>query len=128
MPDVPEDLLYSDEHEWLLGEGDIGTVGITDYAQSELGDIVFVELPEVGIIVQQGEPFGTIEAVKTVADLYAPASGEVMEINESLEDDPGQVNADPYGAGWMVKIQIDDVDELEALLPPKEYEELIGDI
>ena len=124
---IPEDLLYSDDHEWLLQEGDIATIGITDYAQRELGDIVFVELPEIGDEIIQGESFGTIEAVKTVAELFAPVSGEVLEINESLTEDPTQVNKDPYGDGWMVKVQIHDLEELEALMPAEEYEELIAE-
>jgi len=122
---IPKDLLYSDDHEWLLQEGDIATIGITDYAQQELGDIVFVELPEIGDEIIQGESFGTIEAVKTVADLFAPVSGEVLEINESLTEDPTQVNKDPYGDGWMIKVEIHDLEELEALMPAEEYEELI---
>ena len=124
---IPEDLLYSDDHEWLLQEGDIATVGITDYAQRELGDVVFVELPEVGDEIAQGEPFGTIEAVKTVTDLFAPVSGEVLEINESLTEDPTQVNKDPYGDGWMIKVEIHDLEELDTLMPAEEYEELIAE-
>lgn len=124
---IPEDLLYSDDHEWLLQEGDIATIGITDYAQRELGDIVFVELPEVGDEIIQGESFGTVEAVKTVADLFAPVSGEVLEINESLAEDPTQVNKEPYEDGWMIKVQIHDLEELEALMSAEEYEELIAE-
>jgi len=123
---IPRNLLYSDEHQWLYQEGDIATIGITDYAQSELGDIVFIELPEVGEEIVQGEPFGNIEAIKTVSELFAPVSGEVLEVNESLADDPTQINKDPYGDGWMIKVQIHDLEELEALMPAEDYESLIS--
>ena len=125
MAQVPKHLLYTHEHEWILQEGDIGTVGITDYAQSELSDIVFVELPQVQDRIKQGEPFGTIEAVKTVADLYAPASGEVIQVNESLEEDAGQVNTDPYGSGWMIKIRLEDPSELENVMSADAYQDMI---
>jgi glycine cleavage system H protein len=123
---IPENLAYTEDHEWLSQDSDIATIGITDYAQSELGDIVFVELPEVGSHIQQGEPFGTIEAVKTVEDLIAPASGEVLEINDSLEDNPEQVNQDSYSAGWMLKIRTEDPGELELLISSQEYADLIS--
>lgn len=123
---IPEHLAYTEDHEWLSQDSDISTIGITDYAQSELGDIVFVELPEIGSQIQQGEPFGTIEAVKTVEDLIAPVSGEVLEINDSLEDSAEQVNQDPYGAGWMIKIRLEDPAELERLISPQEYADLIS--
>jgi len=123
---IPENLAYTEDHEWLAQDSDISTIGITDYAQSELGDIVFVELPEVGSHIQRGEPFGTIEAVKTVEDLIAPASGEVLETNDSLEDSAEQVNQDPYGAGWMIKIHLEDPAELEQLIGPAEYGDLIN--
>ncbi len=125
MAQVPKHLLYTHEHEWILQEGDIGTVGITDYAQSELSDIVFVELPQVQDRIKQGEPFGTIEAVKAVADLYAPASGEVIQVNESLEEDAGQVNTDPYGSGWMIKIRLEDPSELENVMSADAYQDMI---
>ena len=123
---IPEHLIYSESHEWLQQDSDITTIGITDFAQTELGDIVFVELPEVGEHLEKGEPFGTIEAVKTVADLIAPISGEVLEINGSLEDNAEQVNSDAYGAGWMLKIRIDDPGDLERLLSAEDYAELLA--
>ena len=125
MSQVPKGLLYTDQHEWLLQEGDVASVGITDYAQTELGDIVFVELPQVGDKVSQGQPFGTVEAVKTVAELFAPISGEVVEVNESLAEDASQVNQDPYAAGWMIRVRIDNPKELNQLMTPEEYEEMI---
>ena len=123
---IPDHLIYSESHEWILQDSDITTIGITDYAQTELGDIVFVELPEVGEHLEKGESFGTVEAVKTVADLIAPVSGEVLEINESLEEGAEQINADAYGAGWMLKIRIDDPEDLEPLLSPEDYAELLA--
>lgn len=123
---VPENLKYSNDHEWIAVDGDIATIGITDYAQGELGDLVFVELPDVGSDAVQGEAFGTVEAVKAVSDLFAPVSGEVTEINEVLADDPEVVNKDPYGDGWMIKVKISDADELDALLDATAYKELVG--
>jgi len=123
--DIPEDLQYTEEHEWVLVEDDVIIVGITDYAQSELGDVVFVELPQVGEVVQQMEPFGTIEAVKTVADIFAPISGEVVEVNTLLEDSPHLINEDPYGEGWIIKIKISDRSELENLLSSEDYGNLV---
>lgn len=123
---IPEHLLYSESHEWLQQDSDITAIGITDFAQAELGDIVFVELPEVGEHLVKDEAFGTVEAVKTVADLIAPISGEVLEINESLGDNAEQVNKDAYGAGWMLKIRIDDPGDLERLLSAEEYAELLA--
>ncbi len=123
--EIPEDLQYTEEHEWVLVEDDIATVGITDYAQSELGDVVYVELPQVGDLVQQMEPFGTIEAVKTVADLFAPVSGEVIEVNTLLEESPHRVNEDPYGEGWLIKVKMSDPSELENLLSAEEYSNLV---
>jgi glycine cleavage system H protein len=120
-PKVPEELAYTEEHEWIALDRDIGTVGITDYAQAQLGDIVFVELPEAGANVRKGEVFGTIEAVKTVEDLYAPISGEVVEVNLDLEDDAERVNKDPYGVGWMIKIRLDEEAELDETLSADEY-------
>lgn len=123
--DIPEDLQYTEEHEWVLVEDDIATLGITDFAQGELGDVVFVEMPQLGDLVQQMEPFGTIEAVKTVADLFAPISGEVVEINTLLEDSPHLINEDPYGEGWIIKIKFSDLLELENLLSAEDYANLI---
>ena len=123
---IPEHLVYSESHEWLQQDSDITAIGITDFAQTELGDIVFVELPEVGEHLVKDEAFGTVEAVKTVADLIAPISGEVLEINESLGDNAEQVNKDAYGAGWMLKIRIDDPGDLERLLSAEEYAELLA--
>ncbi len=122
----PEDLKYTKDHEWIRVQGDTGVVGITDYAQGELGDVVFVELPAKGKQVKQGEAFGTIEAVKAVSDLYAPVSGEVLETNASLERSSELVNKEPYAGGWMIKIRISDPKELGALLDARKYRELIG--
>lgn len=122
---VPVDLRYTKDHEWIRVEGNTATVGISDWAQGELGDIVFVELPNVGDDVRRSEPFGTIEAVKAVSDMYAPVSGKVIEINSALDDDPMVINSDPYGAGWMVKIELADDSELEQLLDAGGYSQLI---
>ena len=124
---IPENLSYSDSHEWIQVESDIATIGITDFAQSELGDIVFIELPEIGEYAKTGETFGTVEAVKTVEYLIAPISGEVLEANETLEEDAEQINKDPYGAGWMIKIRIEDEEQLEELLSPSEYTDIINE-
>ena len=118
---VPMDLFYTDDHSWVLVEDKIGTIGITDYAQTELGEIVYIELPDVGTEVFQGSPFGTIEAMKTVAELISPVSGEVIEINDILEADPRQVNIDPYGDGWMIKAKMHDPKETENILTPHDY-------
>ena len=123
---IPEHLIYSESHEWLQLESDIATIGITDFAQTELGDIVFAELPEVGEHLERGEAFGTLEAVKTVADLIAPASGEVLEVNDSLAEEAEQINEDPYGGGWLLKIRIDDSADLEDLLSAQDYADLIA--
>ena len=123
--EIPEGLLYTSEHEWVRVEGDLCTVGITDYAQGELGDIVFVELPESGEPITQGEAFGTVEAVKTVADLFAPVSGEVVEVNGSLAEDAVEINQDPYGAGWMVKVRMGNPAQVDALLAPEAYGQLL---
>jgi len=123
---VPANLKYTKEHEWIRLEGDIAFVGITDYAQSELGEIVFVEVETVGETLNEGEVFGTVEAVKTVSDLYLPVDGEVLEFNEELESNPELVNDDPYGKGWMVKIGVANADQLSSLLSSVEYEALIG--
>ncbi|MBC7186029.1 MAG: glycine cleavage system protein GcvH [Calditrichaeota bacterium] len=124
--EVPKDLLYTKDHEWLRVDGDIATVGITAYAAGELGDVVFVELPAVGAQTKQMEPFGTIEAVKAVSDLFAPVSGQVIEVNEALSDKPEVVNSDPYGEGWMIKIKIADKGELKNLLSPEAYQAQIS--
>lgn len=122
----PDDLKYTNEHEWVRDNGDgTATVGITDFAQSELGDIVFVELEETGFSFDKDEVFGTVEAVKTVSELYAPVAGEIIEVNAELEDDPELVNNDPYGAGWLVKITLADADELNGLLSVEEYKQII---
>jgi glycine cleavage system H protein len=128
MANVPSDLLYTEEHEYLKPAGNAGMyfVGITDYAQGELGDIVFVELPTVGEKFGRKDVFGTVEAVKAVSDLYSPISGEVLEVNSALMDNPAAVNSDPYGAGWMVKLRATNDSELDELLGPSEYEGLIG--
>ena len=122
---IPDELKYSEQHEWITLEGGVGTVGITDYAQGELGDIVFVELPDVGDVLEKGQSFGTVEAVKTVEDLYSPVSGEVIEINDTLEDNAEQVNSDPYSDGWMIKLRLEKPEEVDQLLGPAEYGELI---
>ena len=124
---IPENVSYIDSHEWIQVESDIATIGITDFAQSELGNIVFVELPEIGEYAKRGETFGTVEAVKTVEDLIAPISGEVLEANETLEEDAGQINEDPYDAGWMIRIRIEDEEQLEELLSPSEYADIINE-
>ncbi len=121
---IPTGLLYTKEHEWVLVEDDLATLGITDYAQSELGDIVFVELPEVGDEVEAAESFGTIEAVKTVSELFSPITGTVVEVNEALADSPDLVNKDPYGEGWMIKVKYTEIPE-EDLLSAAEYKKMI---
>jgi len=123
---VPANLKYTKEHEWIRLEGEIAYVGITDYAQSDLGEIVFVEVETVGETLNEGEVFGTVEAVKTVSDLYLPVDGEILEFNEALESNPELVNDDPYGKGWMVKIGVSEVAQLNTLLSASEYEALIG--
>lgn len=123
---IPEDLRYSKEHEWVRLEGDVATIGITDYAQGELGDIVFVEVDTIGDTVATEEVFGTIEAVKTVSDMFSPLAGEVIEFNERLEDDPELVNTDPYNEGWIVKFKVSDASEVEGLLSAADYAALIG--
>jgi glycine cleavage system H protein len=122
----PENLKYTKDHEWILVSGSTGTVGITDYAQGELGDVVFVELPPVGKVVKQHDSFGTIEAVKAVSDLYAPVSGSIIEVNKDLASVAEIVNKDPYGKGWMVKIQLSSPAELGTLLDAAAYKALIG--
>ena len=119
---IPEDLQYAKSHEWVRIEGDTATIGITDHAQDELGDVVFVELPEEGDTFDAGESFGTVESVKAVSDLYAPVGGEVVEVNSALEDAPENINEDPYGEGWIVKLRITDQADL---LSPEEYEKVV---
>lgn len=126
MANVPQDLKYTEDHEWVRVEGDTATFGITDYAQGELGDVVFLELPDQGDDVKQHESFGSIEAVKTVADLFAPLSGEVVEVNGSLEDEPETINKDPYNAGWLVKIKMSKTDELDGLMDAEAYTQHIS--
>lgn len=122
---TPAELKYTKDHEWVRIEGDCAVVGITDFAQSELGDIVFVDIQTEGEALSKGDVFGTIEAVKTVADAYMPVSGTVVEVNAALEGSPEKVNSDPYGEGWMVKINISDASEIDSLLSATQYEEII---
>ena len=122
----PEDLLYNVSHEWVKINGDEAVVGITDYAQSELGDIIFVELPSVGKKIQAGQPFGSIEAVKTVSDIYAPLSGEIIAINTKLQENPEMINADAYGEGWIIKIKITDAANKATLMSAQKYRESIA--
>ena len=119
--EVPENLLYTQEHEWIRVDGNNVIVGITQFAQDQLGDIVFVELPEVGTHIEQETPFGVVESVKTVSDLYAPVSGTVKAVNQDLESSPEQVNNEPYGSGWIIEIEISDKNELEKLMSPEKY-------
>jgi glycine cleavage system H protein len=123
---LPENVKYTKDHEWIRVEGSTGTVGITDHAQGELGDVVFVELPKSGKAVKLGESFGTIEAVKAVSDLYAPASGQILETNTALTANPELVNKDPYGDGWMVKIKLSNPDEIKGLMDAAAYKASIG--
>jgi len=123
---VPSHLKYTKDHEWIAIDGDIATVGITDFAQGELGDIVYVEVETVDETLEKDEVFGTVEAVKTVSDLFLPLSGKVIEFNESLESDPEKVNSDPYGEGWMIKMRITDTSQIESLLDDQGYKEVIG--
>lgn len=122
---IPKDLKYTNDHEWVRIEGDVATVGITDFAQGELGDIVYVEVETVDETLDREEVFGTVEAVKTVSDLFAPLAGEIIEFNESLEDEPEKVNSDPYGEGWMVKIRFSDASQIDDLLSAEEYTEVV---
>jgi len=123
---IPADLKYTKDHEWVKVEGDIATVGITDFAQGELGDIVYVDVDTLDEEVEKDDVFGTVEAVKTVSDLFMPLSGEVIEFNEELEDEPEVVNKDPYGKGWMIKIKISDSSEIDDLLSAEEYKESLS--
>ena len=123
---IPSNLRYTKDHEWISLEGDVATVGITDFAQKELGDIVYVEVETLDQTLDQDEVFGTVEAVKTVSDLFLPLAGEIIEFNESLETTPEQVNSDPYGAGWMIKVKVSNVEDFNGLLSSEAYKELIG--
>ena len=123
---IPEGLKYSKDHEWVRVEGDIAFIGISDFAQGELGDIVYVEVETVDETLEVDEIFGTVEAVKTVSDLFLPLSGEIIEFNEVLEDEPEKVNTDPYGEGWMIKIKISDPSQIDKLLSAEAYKELVG--
>ncbi|NNL02662.1 MAG: glycine cleavage system protein GcvH [Eudoraea sp.] len=123
---IPSDLKYTKDHEWIRIDGDIATVGITDFAQGELGDIVYVEVETLDETLDKDEVFGTVEAVKTVSDLFLPLSGEIIELNELLEDEPEKVNTDPYGDGWMIKVKINDTSEIDSLMSETDYKELIG--
>lgn len=121
---APEGLLFSREHEWVKVDGDSATIGITDYAQNALGDIVYVELPRVGTTIEQFSNVGVIESVKAVSDLFTPMSGEVLEVNQELETDPAAVNREPYGEGWLLKVRLSKPDEAQSLLSPGEYEQI----
>jgi len=123
---IPEELKYTKDHEWVKVEGETITIGITDFAQSELGDIVYVEVETMDETLEAEEVFGTVEAVKTVSDLFLPVSGEIIAFNESLEDEPEKVNSDPYGEGWMVKVKVSNVSELDNLLSAEDYKALIS--
>ncbi len=126
MTNIPADLKYAKSHEWVRVASDAGTVGITDHAQHELTDVVFVELPQVGARVKAGEACAVVESVKTASDIYSPVSGEVIEINKAVVDDPALVNSQPYGGGWFYKVKLSDPAELNALLSPEQYREQIG--
>lgn len=123
----PENLKYTSEHEWIRKEGDVAYVGITDYAQSQLGDIVFVDVPTVGETLKKDEVFGTIEVVKTISDLFIPVSGEVIELNEQLEGNPELVNSDPYGEGWIIKVRLTEPKELDNLLDAAAYKKVVNE-
>jgi glycine cleavage system H protein len=125
--EFPEDLKYSKEHEWVLVEANVATVGITDYAQEQLGDIVFVELPAVGDKVSKEDAFGVVESVKAVSDIFAPVSGKVLEVNDDLPENPEMLNEDPYGDGWIIKIEMNDREELQDLMTAAEYEEYVAE-
>ncbi len=123
MANVPEDLQYSKDHEWIRVEGDTGTIGITDHAQNSLGDVVYVELPKVGETFSPHESFGSVESVKAVSEIFTPVSGEVIEVNESLQDEPEKVNEDPYGDGWMIRVRMSNPGEVDSMLNAAEYED-----
>lgn len=123
---IPSELKYSKDHEWVKIDGDTATIGITDFAQGELGDIVYVEVETAGDTLEAGEVFGTVEAVKVVSDLYLPLSGEIVEFNEGVEDEPEVVNSDPYGEGWIIKVKCSDISEIDELLSAEDYKALIS--
>jgi glycine cleavage system H protein len=125
MSNVPENLRYSKDHEWIRVEGETGTVGITDHAQDSLGDVVYVELPKVGDVFEAHGAFGSVESVKAVSELFLPVAGEVVEVNESLQDEPEKVNSDPYGDGWMIRIRLNNPGEVDGLLDAAEYEDFL---
>jgi glycine cleavage system H protein len=125
--EFPEDLKYTKEHEWLLMEGTTAIVGITDYAQDRLGDVVYVELPAVGDKVSKEDAFGVVESVKAVSDIYAPVSGKVLEVNDDLPDNPNMINEDPYGDGWLIKVEMNDPEEVDELMTADEYKEYIAE-
>jgi glycine cleavage system H protein len=124
--DIRDDLKYTKEHEWVRVEGQTATVGVSDYAQRQLGDVVFIELPQVGAQLEQMKPFGVIEAVKAVSDLFSPVSGEVTEVNSQLESQSNLINSDPYGEGWIIKVKIKNPAELDTLISPVDYKKLVG--
>jgi glycine cleavage system H protein len=121
-----DDVKYTKEHEWVKLDGDVATVGITDYAQRQLGDVVFVELPETGAQVEQMKPFGVIEAVKAVSDLFSPVTGEVTEVNSALQSESSLINSDPYGEGWIIRVKVNETKELDSLLSPDDYRKLVA--
>ncbi len=128
MADIPADLRYTEEHEYVrtTDDPDVVEIGITDFAQGELGDIVYIELPAVGAIFSANDVFGTVEAVKAVSELFSPLSGEIVEVNERLDGEPALINTDPYGEGWMIRMRLESTDDLDALLDPKAYRDQIG--
>ncbi|HJU53539.1 MAG TPA: glycine cleavage system protein GcvH [Pyrinomonadaceae bacterium] len=123
MANVPEDLHYSKDHEWVRVEGDVGVIGITDHAQNSLGDVVYVELPKAGDSFSAHEPFGSVESVKAVSEIFTPVGGEVVGVNEALQDEPERVNTDPYGEGWMIRVRMSNPGEVDSLLSAAEYED-----
>lgn len=125
MANVPENLHYSKDHEWIKVEGGVGSVGITDYAQHSLGDVVYVELPKVGDTFEAHEPFGSVESVKAVSELFSPAAGEVVEVNDSLQESPEKVNTDPYGDAWMIRLRLNNASDVDSLLSAAEYEDFL---
>lgn len=127
MANIPDDLHYSKDHEWVRVEGDTATVGITDFAQHSLGDVVYIELPSAGDKIAAHEPFGSVESVKAVSEVFTPISGEIVEVNDGLNDSPESVNSDPYGDGWMIKLKMDNAGEADAMLNAAEYEEYLSE-
>jgi glycine cleavage system H protein len=125
MANVPENLHYSKDHEWIRVEDGVGTIGITDYAQNSLGDVVYVELPKVGDTFEAHEPFGSVESVKAVSELFTPVAGEVVEVNETLQDSPEKVNTDPYGDAWMIRLRLKNAGDVDGLLSAAEYEDYL---